>query len=487
MSFSQVHDGYEPARKEILSPKSATASSAEPSVAGKASSICHSKKVPLMSSQTAFLALALAGCDVEQTQEKSRLPQDSHEHHTEGSQVPQVNTIENTLTIAQMNPPPPPLVLPVGLQPNNAPQFRISQRGNDFPTHSNNSTRHAIDISQEGLAYSPLAGLVHRVPGDCQPHNPAEEEVCPVVCSSQWGNHVLLDGVDGDTYLFAHCRDFNNAAPDNAFIGKGTPVCTIGCTGNATAVHLHFDKIRRNGNAYISQGVPQFLTFEVGSSEPSIENANTFETCCNGGVCDAQSGDADCKNYLSFNRSNLDVVSSFARFLRANDNRVAAVRGGFTLDQTVRNPLGSLYYQEGDVHIQGRVQRTMLAFVVGSPENTGSRNPFITTGYSYYLNPTTNQWVFLQRHVDIHAERFINFDLWDYARTYLQGAEREELPFTSRVDSFPDWSANWELHSTTFQINGRWLTCYLAVLKNMRGVRYGILLENNNWTQWTAL
>lgn len=384
------------------------------------------------------------------------------------------------LTISELNPPDAPIVLPL----SNGVAARISQKEGGTFSHFRNTTQHAVDMSVGGMAQTPLAGTVHFSSGNCVAGNAQCRENNG--CNGGWGNVVELDGVDGNTYIFGHCFSFQPGLNDGDFVGQGTPVCQIGCSGNATGVHLHFDRVTRSGASYVSQGIPNYLIYTAGNAGATLETPSSFSTCCNDEECDARPGTPDCKTYASLNHNTLDSLSTFARSLLANQ-RVASVNGGFRLYQDYRAEDYSLYTQDADVMINGARTRTQIAFQVGDFFGTGSRNPLIVTANSYFFNPQTNQWQSLMQHSDIKSENFINFDLWDYARANLVGANQGTIQMPQNVNHNPNWSPDWELHWAQFNVNGTVINPYLAVSKAIRGMRVATHFENNRWKPWTAL
>ena len=55
------------------------------------------------------------------------------------------------------------------------------------------------------------------------------------------GWYVVLDGVDGRDYFFAHCAEGSVAVAAGAPVAVGQPLCGVGMTGSATGPHLHFE------------------------------------------------------------------------------------------------------------------------------------------------------------------------------------------------------------------------------------------------------
>lgn len=406
---------------------------------------------------------------------------------TSNTPVPQTTppTLEqstNALTIADLNPPPAPLVLPLA----NGATVRVSQRGNDNPSHHWASTQFAIDLATGGTALSPIDGTVRRNQGDCI--LPGNNNACPdqANCNHHWGAVTEIEALDGNLYIIAHCQSYNDAAPDGAFITKGTPVCTIGCTGNAEGVHPHFDRVQRDGASYTSLGVGGIITFEVGNTEPTVETSDTLETCC-GNNCDARPGEAACKSYISFNRSGKDILGTFIQNAIPRDPRITGTVGSVNADGPSSNSEYTVAYQEVTARIGNQQQRGYVVAYGGAYFGTGNRNPFITTGYTYFYVPDVNIFEQINSHEVVHSQRYINFDLWDVTRSHLQNNERENLPFTQFTQEFPNWSPDWNLYGTMFRVNGRDISSYEAVSKNYAGVRYGIIFDNNRWSEWTLL
>ncbi len=418
--------------------------------------------------QTAVLTAFAGGCGTEEPNEPL-LPPDVLEQST------------GALTISDLNPPPAPLVLPL---PNGAAP-RISQKAEGAFSHFRNSTLHGVDYSIGGQAKTPLAGTLHFKSGNCV----ANDNICRANhgCNEGWGNLVELDGVDGNTYIFGHCFAFQPGLNDGDFVGEGTTVCQIGCSGNSTGIHLHFDRVTRNGGvSYTSQGVPAYLIYTAGNTTPTIQTPDTYTTCCNDAQCDARPGTPQCTTYTSLNHNTLDSLSTFARSLLANQN-VVSVNGGFRLYQDYRAADFSLYTQDADVMINGARTHTQILFQVGDFFGTGSRNPLLETADSYFYDSQANQWHYMTEHTDVRSESFINYDLWDYTRSYLQGANRDAVQIPQNVNHTPNWTPDWELHSAQFNINGTAITPYLAVSRASRGMRFATHLENNQWRPWTAL
>lgn len=56
------------------------------------------------------------------------------------------------------------------------------------------------------------------------------------------GEYVVLDGVDGRGYFFAHCLRGSTAVAESADVLAGQPLCEVGATGTTNgAAHLHFE------------------------------------------------------------------------------------------------------------------------------------------------------------------------------------------------------------------------------------------------------
>lgn len=55
------------------------------------------------------------------------------------------------------------------------------------------------------------------------------------------GEYVVLAGVDGRGYFFAHCIRGSTAVASGAAVVAGTRLCLVGATGDATGPHLHFE------------------------------------------------------------------------------------------------------------------------------------------------------------------------------------------------------------------------------------------------------
>jgi murein DD-endopeptidase MepM/ murein hydrolase activator NlpD len=56
------------------------------------------------------------------------------------------------------------------------------------------------------------------------------------------GEYVVLDGVDGRDYFFAHCLRGSTAVAQNSAVAAGQLLCRVGATGTTSgATHLHFE------------------------------------------------------------------------------------------------------------------------------------------------------------------------------------------------------------------------------------------------------
>ena len=56
------------------------------------------------------------------------------------------------------------------------------------------------------------------------------------------GEYVVLDGIDGRDYFFAHCLRGSTAVAEHALVVAGQPLCQVGATGTTSgAPHLHFE------------------------------------------------------------------------------------------------------------------------------------------------------------------------------------------------------------------------------------------------------
>jgi murein DD-endopeptidase MepM/ murein hydrolase activator NlpD len=55
------------------------------------------------------------------------------------------------------------------------------------------------------------------------------------------GWYVVLDGIDGRDYFFAHCTAGSVAVLAGAPVPAGAVLCGVGSTGSATGPHLHFE------------------------------------------------------------------------------------------------------------------------------------------------------------------------------------------------------------------------------------------------------
>ncbi|MDX6719274.1 MAG: hypothetical protein QOJ63_1528 [Solirubrobacteraceae bacterium] len=55
------------------------------------------------------------------------------------------------------------------------------------------------------------------------------------------GEYVVLAGVDGRSYFFAHCIRRSTAVAEDAAVAAGQQLCQVGSTGTASGSHLHFE------------------------------------------------------------------------------------------------------------------------------------------------------------------------------------------------------------------------------------------------------
>ncbi|MBJ7329713.1 MAG: M23 family metallopeptidase [Solirubrobacteraceae bacterium] len=55
------------------------------------------------------------------------------------------------------------------------------------------------------------------------------------------GHYVVLDGSDGRSYFFAHCKSGSVAVSKGAAVVAGAQLCQVGSTGSSTGPHLHFE------------------------------------------------------------------------------------------------------------------------------------------------------------------------------------------------------------------------------------------------------
>lgn len=55
------------------------------------------------------------------------------------------------------------------------------------------------------------------------------------------GYYVVLDGSDGRSYFFAHCKSGSVAVSRGAAVVAGAQLCQVGSTGRSSGPHLHFE------------------------------------------------------------------------------------------------------------------------------------------------------------------------------------------------------------------------------------------------------
>lgn len=55
------------------------------------------------------------------------------------------------------------------------------------------------------------------------------------------GEYVVLDGVDGRSYFFAHCTRNSTAVRRGQAVAAGAELCKVGATGTSNGPHLHFE------------------------------------------------------------------------------------------------------------------------------------------------------------------------------------------------------------------------------------------------------
>jgi murein DD-endopeptidase MepM/ murein hydrolase activator NlpD len=124
--------------------------------------------------------------------------------------------------------PVPGAVLPGGVFPVAGPHV-TSAAGSDGsfgagrPGHVHQG--HDIAAAAGTPVVAPVAGRVNAVRD--QP--------------SAAGWYVVLDGVDGRSYFFAHCLAGSIPVVADASVVQGAVLCGVGQTGDATGPHLHFE------------------------------------------------------------------------------------------------------------------------------------------------------------------------------------------------------------------------------------------------------
>lgn len=400
------------------------------------------------------------------------------------------------LTINDLNPPRAPLVLPL----QNGVAARVNQIAGGTTSHNGNSTRHAVDFADEtlenfnGLALTPVSGTVTRRQGNCQENTHA---VPGNGCNGGWGNAVEVQGRDGQIYLFAHCDSYSPETPDGTFVLRGTPICRIGSTGNSDGIHLHFDKVERSqSGAYSSVGIDKYLTMLVGQAEPSLiipdapSNApDQFATCCYScgttpqAPRDQPPTNPTCFQYLSFNRPLTDTLAGFVPEIQRAYPQIIQLDGELTPDADLSQQYSPWIIVRQNVTLYINFQRvpSHILFIVSSPSGAGQRNPFIDTAFSYLASPAEEgRYLPMLTHTQIHTPRFVNFDLWDLVNSAVGGG----VPFTQRVEEYPNWSREWELFGSRFQINEEIIDAYLAVWRQNRAYRAGIFYRNGAWSDW---
>lgn len=94
--------------------------------------------------------------------------------------------------------------------------------------------------------FGPRAGRPHKgidikTDGDQTIFSAAPGRVREVGQASGYGNYVLIDHGRGVFTRYAHLDAFGSGIRKNIEIGFGQPLGTMGDSGNATAVHLHYE------------------------------------------------------------------------------------------------------------------------------------------------------------------------------------------------------------------------------------------------------
>lgn len=412
---------------------------------------------------------------------------------------PQIVSSESALALKDLNPPAAPVVLPIA----NGRVTRISQKGYSSPSHLGLSTAHAIDLATEGDFVAPVSGVVTLNQGNCR-QNPDRTTLlsCNDRCNGDWGNLIGLDGLDGRKFIGAHCDSFAPGLQTGSFVLTGTPLCEIGCTGHADGVHSHFDKTTSTQRPIESQGVDSFITAVQGHS-PSIETPGTankpgsFVTCCRSSGCTEYGATpADCQHaYVSFNKPLAETLSATVRQMQSSDENIRQIIGGIEPDRNSSNATWTVASQRIKYATPSGEVSARILFYTGSFFGNGTRNPFITAGWSKIVTDNGSGAVLKNwtAYTQVHSEDFRQFDLYELMMAHVMPTSREAvaMPMPTQVDSFPNWSPDWELHRAIMPINGIDFHAYLAVLKRERGMRYGIYYNARDriWASdgWTGL
>ncbi|MBI5412846.1 hypothetical protein HZA42_00680 [Candidatus Peregrinibacteria bacterium] len=432
-------------------------------------------------SAAVLAAVSAAGCS-EQKVENDDFP-------------PQIAQSEYALALKDLNPPAAPVVLPIV----NGRSARISQIGHSTPSHMGPATARAIDLAVDGDFAAPISGVVTLNPGNCRQNaDRANRLSCNDGCNGGWGNLLGLEGLDGRKFIGAHCDSFAPGLQTGAFVLQGTPLCEIGCTGNSSGVHSHFDKTASTQPPITSQGIDYFITAVTGRS-PSAERpgtankAGTFVTCCQGGCAEYGATPADCQHsYVSFNQPLEETLVSKVAQMQLTDLRIKQTLGGIEPVRSGSNAMWTLAQQriKYATILRGEVPAKIL-FYTGSFSGNGNRNPFITTGWSRIMEDSGSVLKNWAAYTQVHSEDFIKFDLYELMMAHVMPESRDAVAVPARIETFSNWSPDWELYRAVMAINGIDFHAYLAVLKRERGMRYGTYYNARDriWTPdgWTGL